>query len=950
MDLVGDRRGQSIQIGAILLFAVLVIAFASYQAFVVPSQNSEVEFNHNQQVQSELQDLRNAIVSVGGVDRSRSVSVRLGTRYPSRLAARNPSPPSGSLRTVGTTDERVDLTIANAQASGEAGDFWNESQRYNTGAITYRPSYNVYTNGPTTTYEQTVLYNRFRTGNTTVANQSFIDGTDISLVALNGTLSRSSTGTTSVDVRSVSSSTERIRLTDDGTPINITFTSTRPATYWDFLENTQPNVTDVRLASSGNGFYNVTVELQPDQSYMLQLTKVGVGTGVIDEPAAYLTDVEWDGDSVPQGGTKELTLEVRDRFNNPPGDAGELTVNASVADDGSFQSSGAGDATKTPDEDGKVTFVYEATGSAGRQEIRFSYTTINGSFEASTPEDVSVNVTVQPSSSGGGGRLVSLNNGQAFDGNGNGVAGAFSVTVENRVGRPVELTDVAVVPENSDINGLSDESDGTAPGESELAVENLATGETRVVELGLFTGAQYGFVSGRGTVLSLESPTDEETYSVSSGSFGTVETDLTGSAIELGSGESADVTFAEFWTVGGSTAVPANVSGETFRLAVTYAAGGSRVADEFVVNVAPPSASPGNSPPMADIAGPSSASVGDPLTFDAGGSSDPDGDTLSYEWDLDDDGAYDDDTGETASTSFGSSGDQTVSVRVSDGNGGSDTASQTVTVSGDSGATTVYPTAFNDRDNDNTESGEDESLPPAPAESGNLASFSNMQAADGSLTPVQDGGQTTNVGIELDGITTSADDYRIETRYESREYGGVGTLDLVVVDSDGNELQRKPLRNTGETDTLSFTVNDAAEQAISNSGAVYLVVEKTGGNYARVDFDYIRATALTDGDARAGGPPSASVTVTTGNCNNGNGAGYCAAWSASDTDGDLTNVTTVIEDSDGNALSTVSNTFGQTNSRNGEDRHEGISGTAAKVRVIATDANGNEVTFTRPAP
>ncbi|MBX0287413.1 carboxypeptidase regulatory-like domain-containing protein [Halomicroarcula sp. F28] len=689
MDLVGDRRGQSIQIGAVLLFAVLIIAFASYQAFVVPNQNRGVEFNHNQQVQSDMQDLRNAIVSARGTGEDRSVSVQLGTRYPSRLVARNPSPPSGSLNTVGTTDDSVSLRITNAQAAGETGDFWNESQRYNTGAIRYRPNYNVYANSPTTTYEQTVLYNQFPTGNITLSNQSFIDGTDISLVAINGSLSASSTQATSVDVRSVSSSTERVRLENDDSagPLTITFTSQRSAAYWDFLEESQSTVDSVTSASSGNGVYNVSVALDPSRTYSLQLTKVGVGTGVTDAETAYLTDVEGDGGTVSQGETTELTLEVRDRFNNPPADAAQLRVNGSIAGDGSFQSSGAGDATKTPDEDGQVTFVYEATGSAGRQEIRFSYTTINGSFEASTPEDVSTNVTVESPSSGGSGRLVSLNDGRAFDGNGNGVAGAFSVTVENQVGQSVELTDVAVVPENTDINGLSDESGGTAPGESELAVEDLSTGETRVVELSLFTGDQYGFVSGRGTVLSLESPMNEETYSVSSGSFGSVETELTGSVIELGTGESAEITFAEFWTVGGTTAEPANVSDETFRLAVTYAAGGSRVADEFVVNVAPPSASPGNSPPTADIAGPSSASVGETVTFDASGSTDPDGDTLSYEWDLDDDGNFDDATGETASTSFSSTGDQTVTVRVSDDNGGVDTASQTVTVSSGSSGT-----------------------------------------------------------------------------------------------------------------------------------------------------------------------------------------------------------------------------------------------------------------------
>ncbi|MFC6976212.1 hypothetical protein ACFQL1_18425 [Halomicroarcula sp. GCM10025709] len=66
MEFVGDERSQSIQVGAVLLFAVLIIAFSTYQAFVVPDQNRQIEFNHNQEVQQQLQDLRNAIVSMPG--------------------------------------------------------------------------------------------------------------------------------------------------------------------------------------------------------------------------------------------------------------------------------------------------------------------------------------------------------------------------------------------------------------------------------------------------------------------------------------------------------------------------------------------------------------------------------------------------------------------------------------------------------------------------------------------------------------------------------------------------------------------------------------------------------------------------------------------------------------------------------------------------------------------
>ena len=68
------------------------------------------------------------------------------------------------------------------------------------------------------------------------------------------------------------------------------------------------------------------------------------------------------------------------------------------------------------------------------------------------------------------------------------------------------------------------------------------------------------------------------------------------------------------------------------------------------------------------------------MSFSAAGSTDPDGDPLSYAWDLDNDGAFDDATGVTASGTYNGVGPKTARVRVTDGRGGSATKSTTVTV------------------------------------------------------------------------------------------------------------------------------------------------------------------------------------------------------------------------------------------------------------------------------
>ena len=100
-----------------------------------------------------------------------------------------------------------------------------------------------------------------------------------------------------------------------------------------------------------------------------------------------------------------------------------------------------------------------------------------------------------------------------------------------------------------------------------------------------------------------------------------------------------------------------------------------------------------NQPPTAQVtANPTSGN--EPLTvaFSATGSSDPDGDPLTGAWDLDDDGAFDDATGLTASHTFTTTGPKNVRVRVTDPGGLSSTASIVVNVGVAPVATITAPT------------------------------------------------------------------------------------------------------------------------------------------------------------------------------------------------------------------------------------------------------------------
>jgi glucose/arabinose dehydrogenase/PKD repeat protein len=86
-----------------------------------------------------------------------------------------------------------------------------------------------------------------------------------------------------------------------------------------------------------------------------------------------------------------------------------------------------------------------------------------------------------------------------------------------------------------------------------------------------------------------------------------------------------------------------------------------------------------NQPPVAVAsANPTSGDIGMTVSFDGSASSDPNGDPLTYAWDLDGDGAFDDSTAATTTWTYNSAGTVRVSLQVADGKGG--TAIDAVTI------------------------------------------------------------------------------------------------------------------------------------------------------------------------------------------------------------------------------------------------------------------------------
>jgi len=504
MGVCDDERGQSIQIGVVILLGALIVLFSTYQAFVVPQQNAEVEAEHQEVVDRQTQDLRNAIVSLPSTRTGRAVTLTLGTTYPARIVALNPNPPSGSVRTVGTASGLVNLTLSKAQAlDDETGDFWNGTRRsYNDGGIVYVPNYNEYENPATVIYENTHLYKEFRTGNLSVTGQRLVDGNRLTLVTLNGSLDRGSAESTSLDVEAISASDRSVAITNEtGETLAIEVASQRDAGTWREILDSDEQYTDqgghvvrggvTETTLPGRSFDIVTIRLERNVQYELTMAKAGIGSRVSEEDAAYLTDVSGNGVSIEQGTTRELVVEVRDRYNNPV---------AGVTVFGTAEEGTLGDATVRTDIRGRAVFEYDSTGvSAGTYSVNFS---LGGSpdaaFEAGEPENVTMSVTVEGSGRGNGSAYTlewedpssaSANNGASLSGCSSesciwdvGASDDATLALSSTLQPPYEGIDIEFGVSNSTVGSVKPTSDTTdATGSATTDLEAMENGTVDVL-------------------------------------------------------------------------------------------------------------------------------------------------------------------------------------------------------------------------------------------------------------------------------------------------------------------------------------------------------------------------------------------------------------------------------------------------------------------------------------
>lgn len=378
----GDRA-QAIQLGALLLFAILIINLSLYQVFVVPDQNGEIEFKHNEQVRDQLVDYRTSVIRASGGGSEEAATVTLGPPYPSRTLFVNPASPSGSLRSVGTDDSAVNATLDNVRPlDAEARDFWDGTPRnYSTGGFQYRPGYNYYDNAPTTVYDNSVVYDDFGDEQLARTDQRLVSGRQISLIALQGSYQQSGTGSESVSAFPASASDTRVTV-ENATGENLsvavpTRLSERrwiellegefdnnnapadPTTCDDLDGANDPNETDDRYVvncdytppASGEEFGTIRLWFE-NGTYDLRLSKVTFGS---DESTAfgYVTRVDGHNESVSESSTLQIVAETRDEFNNPSSGV-DL-----IAETGSGTQGTVSPSSRVTDSDGRAAFTFD---------------------------------------------------------------------------------------------------------------------------------------------------------------------------------------------------------------------------------------------------------------------------------------------------------------------------------------------------------------------------------------------------------------------------------------------------------------------------------------------------------------------------------------------------------------------------------------------------------------
>lgn len=281
-----------------------------------------------------------------------------------------------------------------------------------------------------------------------------------------------------------------------------------------------------------------------------------------------------------------------------------------------------------------------------------------------------------------------------------------------------------------------------------------------------------------------------------------------------------------------------------------------------------------------------------PLTvaFSASGSSDPNGDALSYAWDLDGDGAYDDSSSPTPSYIYSNPGSVTVGLRATDTGGLSGTTTVVVTATSGSGtlrylsdlSPTFATNGYGPYERD-TSNGEDLAGDGNPIRLGSTTYPKGLGVHAASDLRYALGGTCTNfaadVGLDEEVGTAGSVIFQVLTdgtqRYLSPALTGASATQALSIDVTGSQELRLVVQTNGIPDfdhadwagariTCGSTnrTPTAVASAIPSSGPAPLAVNFSGLGSSDPDGDTLTYAWDLDGDGAYDDATSATPSRT----------------------------------------------------------------------------------------
>lgn len=431
------------------MFGVLLALLALIQLSAVPGWNQAIEIQHNERVQDDMQLFTADVRSVAATGQPRTGVVELGIQYPPRPFLYNPPDPGGTVR----TSDPEPFSVRNVDIVG-VDNYWGPTSpeagtvRGTTRQLQYRPNYNEYRAPPTTRYEHGVLYNEFDTP-LFMARAGFLDGRRITLTAVNGSVDRTAGDTVSIPIEPESAPANPVTVRNRSAgPLEIRLPTTLSESAWERLLSDEYERNGGHIVGDEAGVTVVddtlVVSLAPGVEYELRMARVSVGDRSHPTAPRYVTAVEGGETALRPSQGDRLTVEVRDRFNNPkPGTPVHFD-----ATDGFVQPTSARTGV-----DGRVSVQYTAPADEGLETVTASIDADGDGDRTDPGEKTAIAVTVSNGTDTSD-SFADVNPGPNSETvrvtSGTSISGGMEIDFDNDAPTPLTLTRVRVAYYYSD--------------------------------------------------------------------------------------------------------------------------------------------------------------------------------------------------------------------------------------------------------------------------------------------------------------------------------------------------------------------------------------------------------------------------------------------------------------------------------------------------------------------